>query len=201
MTKCLSSIPVLLGACAFLLAGCDSADEGVLSARSSVKAQLPAKPALTQPQYKRVHGDGVLTVEGLLRERDAHLKSRVKVRGKVEAVTLCDKVVEESPMELEGKSKKKQRGKVVALVVPAEPIVSWNCNPQPFALLVDAEGSSRHKLRVGGTMGSRLADLKVGQLVDLEGDFSLVSPNRKYVDQQGVLFLTDVKPLGSVVSP
>jgi hypothetical protein len=201
MTKCLSSIPALLALFSLLLVGCDSADEGVVSARSSVKAKLPTKPALTEPQYKRVHGDGVLTVEGLLRERDAHLKSQIKVRGKVESIVLCDKVVEENPTETEDTSKRKARGKVVALVIPAEPIVSWKCKPQPFALLVDVGGSPRHKLRVGGTMGSRLADLKAGQVVDLEGNFSLVSPNRKYVDQQGVLFLTNVKAPESVVQP
>ena len=50
--------------------GCDNKDEDVTSNRSSVKVQLPAKPDLKKPTYKRVHGDGVLTVEG--RGRGAH---------------------------------------------------------------------------------------------------------------------------------
>ena len=178
--------------------GCDSNEEDVTSKRSGIKVQLPDKPELKKPSYKRVHGDGVLTVEGLLRERDAHLNRQVTVRGKVDMLKLCDAVEEEAPAVAEKPVNKSRRGKAgkkaddEAVVV--EKITTWKCKPQPYAILVDSEGGQRHRLRVGGTMGSRLASLKVGEMVDLNGTFDVVSPNRKYMDQQGVLFLQDLGP-------
>tara|TARA_B100000674_G_scaffold470211_1_gene457833 strand:- start:912 stop:1538 length:627 start_codon:yes stop_codon:yes gene_type:complete len=186
--------------------GCDSKDEEVTSKRSGVKVQLPDKPELKKPSYKRVHGDGVLTVEGLLRERDAHLNRQVTVRGKVDMVKLCDAVQEEAPgitaKPADKIRREKARKKTGNEPVVVETITTWKCKPQPYAILVDSEGSQRHRLRVGGTMGSRLASLKVGEMVDLNGTFDVVSPNRKYMDQQGVLFLQDLgQPATPVVGP
>ena len=175
---------------------CEGQAEDVTSTRSSVKVNLPAKPELVKPSYKRVHGDGVLTVEGLLRERDAHLNRDVTVRGKVDMLKLCDAIEEEAPKQVvpvKTRRDSKRQGNS-AEEPPAEKILTWKCKPQPYALLVDAAGSKRHRLRVGGTMGSRLASLKVGEMVDLSGKFDVVSPNRKYIDQQGVLFLRDLAP-------
>jgi len=178
--------------------GCDGKKDDPVSKRSSVKVQLPEKPSLKEPQYKRVHGDGMLTVEGLLRERDAHLNREVSVRGKVETLKLCDEVQEEpskkasSVLKNTKKSASSRKAKKAEVVL--EPEVSWKCKPQPFALLIDEQGSTRHKLRVGGTMGSRLAHLKVGETVELKGTFQVVTPNKKYMDQQGLLVLKDVQP-------
>ena len=165
-------------------ASCGGEKKVEISKRSQAKIDLPAKPRLAPPVFQRQHSDGVLTVEGLLRERDAHLGREVEVRGKVKILSLCDRVEKEvapvggsNPRVADPKARAQQEE------------IEWNCHPQPYALLVDQSGDGRHELRVGGHMTSRLASLKVGQIVDLKGSFDIVSPNRKYVDQRGLLFL------------
>jgi hypothetical protein len=165
-------------------ASCGGENKVEISKRTQAKIDLPAKPRLAPPAFQRQHSDGVLTVEGLLRERDAHLGRDVEVRGKVKTLSLCDRVETEPPPVA---SPNRQAPHPKARAQPEE--IEWNCHPQPYALLVDQNGDGRHELRIGGQMTSRLASLKVGQVVDLKGTFDIVSPNRKYVDQRGLLFL------------
>ena len=176
--------------------GCDAKTDDVVSPRSGINVQLPSKPELRKPRYKRTHGDGVLTVEGLLRDRDAHLNREVTVRGKVDRLHLCERTAQETiPAQPRGGSSRRlnraEKGTGgVELAVGSDQTV-WKCRQQPYAMLVDTRGNERFRLRVGGSMRSRLASLKEGELVDLTGEFDVVSSNRKYMDQRGVLYLRD----------
>lgn len=173
---------VVLGMCSF---ACGGETESLLSKRSSVAVDLPAKPTLHPPTYVREHPDGVLTVEGLLRDPEPHVGRDIQVRGRVDALVLCKKrPARQAPGEAGDPTSD-----------------AWICASQPHAFLVDRIGDKRHRLRLAGSMESRLSSLTIGEQVDLRGTFDLVSPQGKYVDQHGLLFLPSVARSGAVLTP
>ena len=165
-----------------LWVGCTHESKVELSSRSKIKVTLPAKPALVRSKYRRTYDDGVMTVLGLLNHRDSYLKTTLKVRGVITGLALCPAtVVPKTP---------RRRGRKG----DAEPAQTWDCKRPPYALLADPGGKKSQVLRIGGQMNGPLAHLTKGATVTLTGFFDLVSPDGKYVDQQGLLFLKSSSP-------
>jgi hypothetical protein len=155
--------------------GCDEKEKHPVSPRSSTRVQLPDTPDLTRPPRPLQHPDGVLTVEGVLRQRDQWLGKPVKVRGSVAELRVC-------PAAL-------------AAVDAAAPVVDPPpCNPPPSATLTDSGGSPRFRLLVAGSMLSELTGLRLGETTTLEGQLLMLSPDRKYLSQAGLLYLPDRPP-------
>ena len=174
-----------LGIC--VLVACGGGETREPSPRSTIQVSLPAPPQLKPPVYKKAFPDGVLTVEGLLRNRDRFLQQTVRVRGIVERVALCQEV--KRPVQRRKKRKRRQKEPTVSTRTPV-----WDCPLPPYAILVDGTGSTRFRLRVGGDMSSQVAKMTQGETAVVEGVFDLVSPGGRYVDQQGLIFLPKVEP-------
>ena len=178
----------------FVLVACGGGEAREPSPRSTIQVTLPAPPQLKPPVYKKAFPDGVLTVEGLLRNRDRFLQQSVRVRGIVERVVLCQEV--KRPVLRRKKRKRRQKDPVASKRKPV-----WHCPLPPHAILVDGTGSTRFRLQVGGDMSSPVAQMTQGQTTVVEGVFDLVSPGGRYVDQHGLIFLPNIKPPAGQTSP
>lgn len=156
------------------------------SERSDVVASLPPAPNLAVKPYAKVHPDGVLTVEGLMRNRDAFLGKTLKVRGVVTKLVKCP----EPPPAPEPPDAGPTEGDVVA-PPPRPPRL---CDPPPQLYLVDRERASQRELLVYGSMWSRLPEYTEGAEIDVEGTFDILSKDGVFLRQAGLLVLEDVPP-------
>ena len=156
------------------------------STRSDVIASLPSAPSLAVKPYTKFHPDGVLTVEGMMRNRDEFLGKTMKVRGIVTKLVKCP-TPPAPPVDVDA-------APTDGDVVVAPPLPPRLCDPPPQAYLVDRERASRRELLVYGTMRSPIADFEEGAEVTVEGRFDIVSKDGVFLRQAGILILDDVEP-------
>lgn len=154
------------------------------SERSNVAVTLPPTPTLAVKPYERLHPDGVLTVEGLMRNRDEFLGKVVKVRGVVSELTHCPTPPPAEPV-LDDK------GVEVPQPPPRPP---RTCDPPPHAILVDKGREAPRELLVYGSMYSAIEHFEVGAEATVEGTFDIVSRDGVFLRQAGLLTTPDIIP-------
>ncbi|TNF26701.1 MAG: hypothetical protein EP329_20880 [Deltaproteobacteria bacterium] len=154
--------------------------------RADASITLPATPNLTEKPYAKFHPDGVLTVEGIMRNRDEFLGKTMMVRGVVTKLVQCPTPPAPEPDP--------DAGPVDDDVVVPPPLPPRLCDPPPQAYLVDKEKVSRRELLVYGSMRSAIKDFQEGAEVTVEGRFDIVSKDGVFLRQAGMLVLEDLAP-------
>jgi len=154
--------------------------------RADASVTLPPTPSLTEKPYAKFHPDGVLTVEGIMRNRDEFLGKTMKVRGVVTKLVVCPTPPAPEPDP--------DAGPVDDDVVVPPPLPPRLCDPPPQAYLVDKDKVSRRELLVYGSMRSPIKDFAEGAEVTVEGRFDIVSRDGVFLRQAGLLVLEDLEP-------
>lgn len=164
------------------------------SVRSNVIVPLPPSPELVRKPFDKLHQDGTLTVEGLLREREKHVGESVTVRGVVKKLVKCpEPPPEPPPPEPDPKDRKALRDpKAPPSVPPPPPRPPRTCAPPPHFFLVDKNPVSKRELLVYGSMWSALPTMVEGSEVTLAGHFDIVSKDGVFLRQAGLLILDDL---------
>ncbi len=168
---------LLLGSVALALVACESKAAREPSKRSSVAVNLPPTPSLREKEIRRTHKDGSWTVEGLLQAGPKRHGQSVRVKGQVVEVKLCPKAPPPSPDAPEGTTP------------PEAPF----CPRPPHLFLADtAEGP---RLLVAGSEATAVGTAQVGAELAVEGLFDVLSPDRQFIRQAGLIALEEPPPV------
>ncbi len=163
----LAALALAVLAAALVVAGCDAKPQGpTVSPRSDVAVALPDKPSLAERAVPPRNPEGTWTVEGLLRSAGTEMGRVSKVKGIVVGVHKC-------PADSPG----------------------GECKPPPHLYLADAKDSpDRWQLLVTGHGSRVLGMAQEGLTLTLEGKLQMVSGDRNFIRQSGLLVLSADDP-------
>ena len=128
------------------------------------RANLPPPPNLTPTSAVVRYPDGAYSIDGILREAGKLVGKKVRVKGYVRSVSMCDPETEAA------------------------------CERAPHAFLVDDANRPEHALLVVGPRHSRLKELEEGRGEVLEGHVAQISPDGRFVRARGMLVLPELPP-------
>lgn len=149
-----------------LLGGCD-VEPRVVRLRpppTRERAKLPPAPDLKPGSEATRYDDGSFSVDGLLGEARTLVGQRVRLKGYVHKVNVCD------------------------VDVDAE------CTTPPHAYIVDDPKKPKRSMLVVGSLNSRLPKLQPGNGETLEGTLEQISPDGRFIRARGILVLPDLPP-------
>ena len=128
------------------------------------RATLPPPPNLEPTAGVVRYPDGSYSVDGFLREATKLVGKKIRVKGYVREVTMCD------------------------------PETDSACAAAPHAYLVDDTNRPGHALLVVGPRRSVLANLQQGRGEQIEGTVAQISPDGRFVRARGMLVLPELPP-------